>query len=482
MVIIIFNKSKDEKHPSSLIYEEVMNDELNIITKPDRRKFKEEEILIRNDKLKVFKRGFVNFIIGGSILRLQNPNAHYAYVIHTNTQKDAHKRIELILHLLIEQLNVSQRKDNKELIKQLINESYSDIEKSIKANGYNMPDFDTIQSAFFNAIDDGLISPTIINSDRDILNFLDEDSGEIKLRTPFSIIIGGQALDRGVTIKNLIGFYYGRNPKTMQQDTVLQHSRMFGYREKELLAVTRFYTTHRIHENMTKITEIDSNLRSDLLRDPNNNGIYFIHGDEKGRVIPCSPSKIGMSNITILNSGKRILPIGFTPIAKTYASRISKNIEKEIAKHTSLGKKEAILVPTQILSGLISQAYSAIRQDEGAERFISEERFLSIFKYLSEKNEFAYLIFRANRNISKFKGPLKNLYTDSPDSPQDELRIAKAIAIDKPALILLNENKNGIEESWKGGEFWWPIIVVQSKFPKTIFSLDEPGGKLSKRK
>lgn len=50
----------------------------------------------------------------------------------------------------------------------------------------------------------------------------------------------------------------------MQQDTVLQHSIMFGYRPKELLSVTRFYTTSIIHDNMAKITEIDMELREDI--------------------------------------------------------------------------------------------------------------------------------------------------------------------------------------------------------------------------
>ena len=45
---------------------------------------------------------------------------------------------------------------------------------------------------------------------------------------PYNLFIGGQILDRGITINNLIGFYYGRNPKKFQQDTVLQHSRMYA--------------------------------------------------------------------------------------------------------------------------------------------------------------------------------------------------------------------------------------------------------------
>ena len=63
------------------------------------------------------------------------------------------------------------------------------------------------------------------------------------MRTPYNIFIGGQILDRGITVPNLLGFCYGRSPKRMQQDTVLQHARMYGARPRPDLAVTRLYTT-----------------------------------------------------------------------------------------------------------------------------------------------------------------------------------------------------------------------------------------------
>src|SRR5439155_22679417 len=105
-----------------------------------------------------------------------------------------------------------------------------------------------------------LLNTTRVNSEKDVLAMLDE-SGQLKLRTPFNIFIGGQILDRGLTIANLIGFFYGRNPNRFQQDTVLQHSRMYGVRPKEDLAVTRFYTTLDIYSAMRNIHEFDSGLR-----------------------------------------------------------------------------------------------------------------------------------------------------------------------------------------------------------------------------
>ena len=80
---------------------------------------------------------------------------------------------------------------------------------------------------------------------------VDANTGELKLENSLTIFVGGQVLDRGITIPSLISFFYGRDPKQMQQDTVMQHCRMFGYRSENLLSVTRFYTTARLLNNMT---------------------------------------------------------------------------------------------------------------------------------------------------------------------------------------------------------------------------------------
>ena len=129
-----------------------------------------------------------------------------------------------------------------------------------------------------------------------------DESGQLKLRTPFNIFIGGQILDRGLTIANLIGFFYGRSPKRFQQDTVLQHSRMYGVRPKEDLAVTRFYTTPDIYAAMRNIHEFDSALRENFEQGGDQAGVVFLRADPTGGVIPCSPNKILLSTVTTVQA------------------------------------------------------------------------------------------------------------------------------------------------------------------------------------
>lgn len=50
-------------------------------------------------------------------------------------------------------------------------------------------------------------------------------------RCPFTIIIGGNIVSRGVTFPNLLAMFFTRNVKTkLQQDTYIQRARMFGSR------------------------------------------------------------------------------------------------------------------------------------------------------------------------------------------------------------------------------------------------------------
>ena len=168
-----------------------------------------------------------------------------------------------------------------------------------------------------------------VNSDAEVEQLLD-DNGELKLTAPLNIFIGGQILDRGVTIKNLIGFYYGRRPSRFQQDTVLQHSRMFGNRPREDLAVTRFYTALEIYSVMERINEFDNALREAFEKGAQT-GVVFICKDPSNKIIPCSPNKISISSTKTLKPRKRMLPVGFQTDYITNIRNTLEEIDKIIS-------------------------------------------------------------------------------------------------------------------------------------------------------
>jgi len=492
-----FLNSKDDNHPARLIFEPVSEEENELVSDQkrknkkskinDRRTFKIENILTDQTHLSVFKRGLMNFVVGGCVLRMTNRNTHYSYVIHTATQKSSHLSLEAVTREFFKQIK-SRDSSTQGIVDAMLRKSYDDISKSYVEYGYIMPSFEAVSEAFYQAIQKDFISLTTVNSDKEMDAILDEDTGELRLRSPFSIFVGGQVLDRGVTIPRMIGFYYGRNPITMQQDTIMQHSRMFGYRGKDLLSVTRFYTTRRIYENMTRITEMDKALREDIENKSFEDGIYFLQTysgmryDENGQhikdaIVPCAPSKIALSNVVLLKHSTRVLPVGFTPIPKSYANKISNDINKRLSS-LELGKEagdEVIRVKVDDLTQIINLTYSILEKDEESSRFVSVDLFLSTLRYLArKKNGDVYLYVRRGRHISKYKAN-GNTYQDAPDTGY-EGKMLRAIAIDTPVLMLIHQD--GTADGWNGSEFWWPVIIPQADVKTTIFALPDADGKI----
>ena len=467
-----FIKSKDINHPASMLFESVSTKEHEIVSNQrrkgrkskieDKRVFKIEEILSSEDKLPVFKKGIINFFVGVIVLKYkEKKNTHYAYIIHTATQKDNHFNLQNVTEIFLEQIK-NRNKEQEMIVEKMLLQSYEDIKKSVIAYGKFMPPYEYIRGQFYSVIDKCYYSIDTVNNDNDVDALLNED-GELRLTTPFSFFVGGQMLDRGVTIPNMIGFYYGRNPKTMQQDTVLQHSRMFGYR-KHLLPVTRFYTTERIYSNMEKITEIDIALREEIESKRQGNGVYFITKKDQD-IRPCSPDKIRVSDIVLLQGYRRLLPVGFSPVCKTIYDKVNKNIKGMLDEGENIGEN-TYLFKTKQVEELISEVYKTFKEDEETYRFITVDEMITSLRYFSKNDKVFCLIYK-NVDVGKYKNKELKLQ-DSPDTGQLHLKRAKELAIENPCLMLFQEK--GTKEGWNGRSFWWPVLVAPKNVPKTIYA------------
>lgn len=457
-----------EKHPlGEYLFHAIDEGELQIIKNSDRRRFKEEEVLI-SPKIEGLRTSIMNFIVGGCIRVIQNGGQvrgkknKFSFIIHTEIGKASHKRQEDIISELIERLEIEAEND-REILDKYIETSYNDLAKSVEGYGYEVPKIEEVMSYAKRAIKEQWLNKVIVNSENDINALLDDD-GQLRLRTPLNIFIGGQILDRGITIANLIGFYYGRSPQKMQQDTVLQHSRMYGYRSKEDLSVTRFYTTKDLYNRMSKINDFDSKLREDFEQGNFSKGVIFISKDENGRVIPCSPSKISISNTQVLRPGKTTTPVGFQTGYKTYIKNAIKDIDEilmannngEIDGNFKISKEEAVRIIKLIYSTLEIENHNTI--DENA--------FVSLINYLSTKEVNVYA--RSNRNITRLR-ETSRYYSDMPYNRDNDLRQAKEMAVIEPTIMLMKQNGHE-ERGWRGAEFYWPVLVTQGNVGTAVYT------------
>ncbi|MBK8840965.1 MAG: hypothetical protein IPO30_20535 [Hyphomonadaceae bacterium] len=114
---------------------------------------------------------------------------------------------------------------------------------------------------------------------------------ELKLRTPYNVFIGGQILTGASLSPTCQDLYYGRSPKKMQQDTVLQHARMYGARRRQDLAVTRLYTTASNHAALRRIHQFDSALRDAFMKGAHDRGSPSFSRTSVAASRPAHPAK-----------------------------------------------------------------------------------------------------------------------------------------------------------------------------------------------
>lgn len=467
-----FKESKEEDSIAYYVYKELSVEELIALKKEDRRTFKLEEALTHN-RIEILRMGLLNFIVGACIRWLQQRKAKervqkYCLVVHTERGRQSHDwQVEIVEKL--KDLFMYSASNNIPLLSELVRKSYDDLSKSISLIN-EIPSYRETLEEVITALKDDCVMIRKVNSETEVEQLLD-DNGELERTAPLNIFIGGQILDRGVTIKNLIGFYYGRRPSRFQQDTVLQHSRMFGYRPEEDLAVTRFYTSFVIYSILEKINEFDNALREAFEKEAHS-GVIFICKDLSNRILPCSPNKISISSTTTLTPYKRMLPVGFQTDYKTKMRSTLEELDKIInSKIPADDKNKPFLIELSVAQSIIDKLNEMLifESEWDVEAFKASLEFLSKNSDNPKTQGKVWCLVRVDRNLSRLKRD--GSFSNAPDTGGgvSVLDLARKTAIDIPVLILLRQN--GYQaQGWRDSPFWWPVMVAPKKMRPVIFA------------
>lgn len=429
-----------------------------------------------------------DILVGTALIQL-NPeyeNYYVSAVLHAAIAKSLHKNEKALIEEALEILNDALEDDvNNPDFSYFVKTSYEDLIQSVKEyDVLQVATLEEVQARIASLDEDneliGLINEVDvkeINSDNDITRLLNITTGELKLENSLTIFVGGQVLDRGITIPNMISFFYGRDPATMQQDTVMQHCRMFGYRGSELLSVTRFYTTYRLFSSMKEITIRDNLLRERMETQSSGEVVYLESG---GKIKSCSPQKVLASNIHSILPEKRYLPVGFD-IKKKEAKNAYKKIDAIITKYDGylpenrcMYKKDEPLddlyvrISSNDALQIMEYAYSALEgKDDGSCNQFTEMESVFLFslseRMINHEDEIA-LIVRKNRDLSKMK---RNgmMYQDAPDDGKNEGAIAKLLREKMPVLVLTEQ----MNPEW-GSIFWWPVYYTPNDMNVGLYS------------
>ncbi len=146
---------------------------------------------------------------------------NYTMLVHTSGKREDHENDRVMIEQSVQALLDTEGDDFDALVTQVHNsakELYPDADSDLLT-----------EYVVSNASRTALI---VLNSERD-RKALGDNATEPS--SPFTIIIGGNIVSRGVTFPRLLSMFFTRNVKNkLQQDTYIQRARMFGARGEYL--------------------------------------------------------------------------------------------------------------------------------------------------------------------------------------------------------------------------------------------------------
>lgn len=353
-------------------------------------------------------------------------------------------------------------------------------------------DFDSIFECYGKILELEHVKVSEINVSQPRSSYINPQTGELRRDVLANIFVGGQALDRGITIGRMVGFFYGRDPKVALLDTTLQHARIYGARTPEDLVFTRLYMPAEVRARLVEITEIDQVLRESIALHNGDNRFAAIELGKTG-VRPTSPSRLMKSDCISLKSHKRLLPVGF--VTRTGQACIKPvNAIDEIIRQQTVNipevspTEEGYFVTWETFEDIF-ELFEASTLDRT--RWSNEVRndhwdlsrlrayYQIIKKAYFDKDDRLMMIIKRGRTLTRLKSDGRTPLS-SPDTSKTDLKQIKSLmrTHNVPTLMLFEQSghekytSTGLNIGWSGERFFWPMLVLPELERTLMISLD----------
>ena len=488
-----FEESKVPESMYSYLYHKIDEKCLDVLGKPDLR-YVNNSTTSKN--IYGLTYALMSYLMATAIRRIQRREESFNYqssaLIHVELFKKNHNWQQLVIERVKKAIGdffISGQTNDTWILTAGVH-CYTDLRLSITAGikegkiNVRMPDEKEIYKELKDMFIANDIRIQIVNSDQDVKSLLDAASGELRLDAAANIFIGGNILDRGITIRNMLCFFYGRNPRNFQQDTVLQHARMYGARDLEDMAVTRMHTTERIYQILSRMNALDDQLREWFIsgKDINDSNAVFVGYDSNIR--PCAPQKIQASNALSLKGGKRILPIGFWTGSATSTKKTMEKIDNLITSSKNYKKKDKdgfFMMEKDEVANIIKEIKTTYKYDakySNKERAKDLDELLCALEYCCDQSHGeVYALHRTNRNMTRIRQ--NGGFIDSPDDGKTDLAPARVIAQTIPVMMFLRQNGekelNQYNENigWNDAPFYWPVLLTQKELTPAMYTIEQ---------
>jgi hypothetical protein len=376
------------------------------------------------------RQALCTFFVGAAIKIYQGEGTNYTFLCHVSHKQDDHKRLEALINGFITKLTLALHEDDmpeREIVYGYLHEAYLDLGQTNE----ELPEFHEIVSEIADNITSTQSQLLISNSHYKRPSY----------KSPFNILIGGNKLGRGVTIKRLLVTYYGRTSQAPKVDTILQHARMYGYRKKDL-GVTRFFTSDTIFDVFREVYSSEKRLR-EVIENSNPDDLQALVLSRTSQSIlrPTRSNVLYVDSVLFYMPGKRYFP--------RYPRVSNVDILDQVLEPYQ-ANKNLNLVTIQDLIEILNLTKS--EQTEGGTW--DDEAIIACLKNMKEMYHQGYIAVRTGRDITR--GSRSML------SPDDNALFKS----DGPTLIMYKYN--GKEENgWDNRPLWVPNL----RFPdgKTYF-------------
>ena len=386
----------------------------------------------------------------GATYKMQLPEgrkAIYSFLAHICYKRVNHENLREVIRCFINDLDKALRdqlsQTKKEQAMRWLAEAYRELSKTTEG----LPSLEKLVEELKHKLRNAM--PEVINADN--------PNQEPRYKQGMNILIGGNRLGRGVTIEGLTVTYYGRDAKQKKMDTVHQHARMFGYRQK-LLDVTRLFLPQHILEDFRAIHDSDEGMRQVIGDEPSKINITPVWVGEKLQATRANV--LNPTAIDAFSPGRAVFPRD--PLWK--ASEVKEHTE-ELNKllfsftDNDYYKEVNVNFLLEILKHLPSRYCSGERWED--------KRVKQVFESMKAEG-----IQKGRLNVRRGKNNDGLNLTNQPDRPWQGSGFANSSWLrkprdeypDVPTLVMMYE-KGEREKKWDNQPLYLPTLVL----PKNKF-------------
>ncbi|MEM7153905.1 MAG: Z1 domain-containing protein [Myxococcota bacterium] len=195
-----------------------------------------------------------DFLIGAAVVAVRNSGGVRSMLVHPSQRKDDHQTFLRFVNNLLtswkDQLRLPQTDPSHVALMEDLGSAYERVAGSGLSD---IPPFEDLRDELRWVLKD--VRVWRVNS---------EDGREVDWgAAPSHILVGGDKLNRGYTVKGLTVTYMPRNPGGWNSDTIQQRARFFGYKQS-YLGLCRLYLHPDIADAYREYVEHEEDIRTQL--------------------------------------------------------------------------------------------------------------------------------------------------------------------------------------------------------------------------